>query len=493
MKKNIHLKNISVLRPGILMLFAVVTLLLNVMISCSDDTNAPGQADLDIGTLSTSTSEVIIDNDKAVDEAITFSWNAERNSVIQNKLVFTAGDRVDTVDVFSNVSVRFTHAEFDKILVNELQLAVGQTASVKAFVYAESTSNGKIKISNEVSITVVPTVPVPVILSANRYAPVIDMAAATSETVTLMWSNETDDAGEYELFLNAGDKTEILDVSADLMKDFSNTELNNILIDKLGLEVGVSSAITASIVVNGSVSNRIEISVTPKDKTIPTPDESNLWIVGSATPNGWNINTPNEMLNDPSNVYQFKYNEVLSAGEFKIPLKTGDWNGGYYMPLVNHQPLSESGVKKIPGGSPDDKWEITAAGAYKIVLNTGANKFATITKFIPFASVYIFGDATTAGWDVDHPLAMTVDDGNPNVMTWTGELTPGRFRFPVGTGSSNKSFFIAPSSGADLETTQLSFTSNGVPGNNFRVMAGDGGTYKITLDQLKETISIEKQ
>lgn len=202
------------------------------------------------------------------------------------------------------------------------------------------------------------------------------------------------------------------------------------------------------------------------------------------------------MVNDPLNIYQFKYNEVLKAGEFKIPVTTGSWSADFYMPPVNHPPLSDTRVKLIPGGSPDNKWEITSAGAYKILLNISSNPFINIIPFTPYEHIYIVGDATTAGWDANNPVVMTADPVDPNVFTWTGELKStgeGQFRFMLVEGDLNGDSFVAPSPEAPITATQLVFTSDGTPENNFKVQPGEDGTYTITINQLKETISIIKQ
>ncbi len=201
------------------------------------------------------------------------------------------------------------------------------------------------------------------------------------------------------------------------------------------------------------------------------------------------------MANDPLNSYQFKYNEVLNAGEFKIPVTTGNWGTDYYMPIVNHPALSTTTVKFTPGGNPDNKWQIDNAGAYKILLNISSSPSIKITPFTPYDEIYLIGDATTAGWDVNNAIAMTVDPGNPNVFTWTGPLSTtgeGQFRF-ITEADLNGDSFVAPSADAALNATQVGFTSNGTPANNFKVKASEAGTYKITINQLKETISIVKQ
>lgn len=362
----------------------VIASLIGMMTSCSHDLDAPTPAPLETGTLSVSKSEVVIDIANPSNEAVTFAWTAPKNTMIVYKLIFTAGAKSDTVDVQSNtVSKKFTNAEFNNILVDNLGLEIGKVVQLNVVLHAKVTVNDK---------------------------------EATSEAITM--------------------------------------------------------------------------SAMPSEKG---PAYTKLWIVGDATPNGWNIDAPNVMANDPTSIYQFKFNDVLNAGEFKIPVTTGNWSTDFYMPPVNNPDLSSTDVQLIPGGNPDNKWRIEDAGAYKILLNISSSPFIRITPFVPYENVYILGDATTAGWDVDHPIAMTADAGDDNVFTWTGELSKGQFRFPLSVGNMEGDIFMAPSSDAGLNSTQVAFAPDGTPVNNFKVNSGEGGIYKITLNQLKETISIVKQ
>jgi hypothetical protein len=94
-----------------------------------------------------------------------------------------------------------------------------------------------------------------------------------------------------------------------------------------------------------------------------------LWVVGDATPNGWNIDNPTEMQVDPADPNVFTYTGALTVGEFKIPVATGDWGTDYFMPAVLHPPLESTYVRFVPGGQPDNKWHIAEPGMYRITLN----------------------------------------------------------------------------------------------------------------------------
>lgn len=476
------------------------------MASCSED--EPGQAPLDIGVLSASKSEVIIDYDTPTEEAVVFSWHAEKTPSIQYQLVFTSGAQSGTVEVSSEVSKKFTHAELNRILVDALELEIGTAANVNVEVRAKVTETDKTGVSGPITISVTPSTKVieppleNIDLASSRSALVINTANPSGETVTFSWGEEKNVFIQYKVVLTSGNKSASVDAVTDISKEFTNAELNTILVDQLQLEVGKVADV--NVQVNGRViisdkaasSNVVTISVTPGVKNPTAPAYTKLWIVGNATPNGWNIGNPNVMANDPTNIYQFKYTEVLNGGEFKIPVTTGNWGCDYYMPPVNLQTMASTAVKFMPGGNPDNKWLIESGGSYKVLLNISNNPFIKITPFTPYENLYIVGDATDAGWDANNPIAMTVDAGDPNIFTWTGDLKStgrGQFRFLVATGDLSGSAFVAPSVNANLSATQLAFVADGISLNNFEVKSGEEGTYKITVNQLKETVSIVKQ
>jgi hypothetical protein len=485
---------------------AVTLLVLMTSLSCSDDD--PQQVPLEAGVLSASESEVVIDYDRPTDELITFSWHAEKTLRIQYKLVFTANGKSDTVDVLSEVSRKFVHAAFNKILVDDLGLEIGKPASVNVVVLAKVTAGTKSSMSNAITIVVTPSPKVPeppldnVTLSVSRADVAIDMANPAGEAVTFAWATTKNLFIEYKIVLTVSSGTATVDVLTNVSKEFTHADLNNLLIDKLRIAVGktteVTAQITASVIISDKVvkSNQVVFTATPTGKDVTAPAYTKLWIVGDATPNGWNIDNPNEMVANPTNIYQFKYNEVLAVGKFKIPTGTGNWNVDSYMPPVDDGDIASTDVQLNPKATPDDKWDVGTGGAYKILLDISASPFIHITPFEPFDQLYILGDATAAGWDAGNAIAMTVDPNDPSIFTWTGELKSGgrgQFTFPVSTDASNTTFFAAPTSGAGLTVTQLSFTSTGTSVNKFKVKEGEDGTYTVTINQLKETISIVKQ
>ena len=339
-------------------------------------------------------------------------------------------------------------------------------------------------------------------LTASKDVVVINSGAPSDSAVTYSWTADKNSLIYYSLVLSAGSKSDTVTITQNTAgKLFNNSELNGILVDKLGLTIGVSVDLTAVLIGNipligkSDTSNAVTIKVTPAPKGAAY---SKLWIVGDATPSGWDVDNPREFTRDPNNSFQFKYNEKLTAGEFKIPTALHDWGTTWLMPPTNNPPLTSTSITLIPGGSPDNKWRITNPGPYKILVNISTNKFINITPFTPYPAISIVGDATAGGWDINNARVMTVDPNDPLVFTWTGTLGSsgeGAFKFPLDYGNWGGDFIMAPAASSRLNTTSIAFVKSGTSydDNKFVVKPGEEGIYKITIDQLKETISIVKQ
>ncbi|TAN16707.1 MAG: SusF/SusE family outer membrane protein [Chitinophagaceae bacterium] len=230
------------------------------------------------------------------------------------------------------------------------------------------------------------------------------------------------------------------------------------------------------------------------------PAYSQLWIVGDATPNGWNINNPNQMFRDPDNHFIFKYDEVLNVGEFKIPVTTGNWGCAFYRPYSNHPPIADDSVQLVqPRGGPADandyKWYIPTAGPYKIILNL-LTPSISIVPFQPYTKLWILGDATPNGWNINSPTQMTPDPNNPYIFTYTGHLNVGEFKIPIATGNFGTDYFRPYSNHPPISDTTCQFVPvNGGPAdaNDYKWYISTAGNYTVTLDQLHETIKIKMQ
>jgi hypothetical protein len=106
----------------------------------------------------------------------------------------------------------------------------------------------------------------------------------------------------------------------------------------------------------------------------------NMYLVGSASPRGWDLGNASPMTIDAENPYGFIWTGALTAGELKFSCdKQSDWNGAWFMPVeANKMPTGEvEDMLFTDKSSPeyadymdvDMKWNIQTAGTYTITLD----------------------------------------------------------------------------------------------------------------------------
>lgn len=109
-----------------------------------------------------------------------------------------------------------------------------------------------------------------------------------------------------------------------------------------------------------------------------------LYLVGNATPSGWNISTPVAFTQDASNVNLFTWEGPLVAGYVKFSTFTGGWcDGDWLLAATADQALSGTAYtiyNGCPPGEADLKWIVAAetAGYYRIVIDL-VNKTVTFS------------------------------------------------------------------------------------------------------------------
>jgi hypothetical protein len=91
-------------------------------------------------------------------------------------------------------------------------------------------------------------------------------------------------------------------------------------------------------------------------------DFNTVFIVGSATPNGWNIENAEELVKNPYNPWEFRYIGQLNEGEFKFPVNRNKYWGQDFF-------LKSSNVLMFLGTTPDSKWNITEQAEYQVTMN----------------------------------------------------------------------------------------------------------------------------
>ena len=497
MRHLINISNIKTRRvPGIgnllglMLLWAIVT----GLFSCENNLEVPVTMGSPID-ISVSESGVVLTQKSAAATAVKLSWTTGTNKGTGASIsyILQIGKKGDNfaqpvvINLGKGVYAKaFTNSELNGILLDQFGVAPDVKVQLEARIIAVvSSADVEPDTSKVLDVEVTPFKPVSTTLYmiGDATPKGWDNTAATpltadvNDPVTFTYEGKLT-AGEIKFITTIGTWIPSYQKGTDNSHLFFRTDFSEPDDKFLISETGIYK-ISMNLV-------DLTISFAKLDQT----PYNELWIVGEATPNGWNIDAPNQMVQDSSDPFVFTYNEILKTGEFKIPTSTGNWGTDYYMPLTDHPEISATSLQLVKGGSPDYKWNITEAGPYKIRLDLRSKTIA-IGNFTPYTKLWMVGDATPAGWNITSPTEMVADPANPFVFTYEGALTAGEFKIPTATGDWGADFFMPVENHQDISITKMKFVKGGSPDNKWQITTA--GNYKITIDQFYETILIEKQ
>ncbi len=230
---------------------------------------------------------------------------------------------------------------------------------------------------------------------------------------------------------------------------------------------------------------------------------STLYMVGDATPNGWDIGNPTPLTATDDDPLIFAWEGTLYTGELKLCLTTGSWDAPFIRPTINGTEITKSNVSDVKfamhAGDPDDKWRIADAGKYRLTFNLRHWTMSTeylgeldgpVIEPIEAETVYMVGDATPNGWNIDAPTQLTRQ--SQYLFQFEGNLTPGEMKACLTTGDWGVSF-IRPAFGGckinkeGVESQDFVFTTN--PDDKWQVE--EAGVYRLTFDLEHWTIKAE--
>ncbi len=117
---------------------------------------------------------------------------------------------------------------------------------------------------------------------------------------------------------------------------------------------------------------------------------------------------------------------------------------------------------------------------------------------LPYAQLYVIGDACSIGWDLQNALPMVVDGTDPTIFTWQGPLTASELKFATQVVNWDQGDEItALTAGADAATAtayQIRACGDGsCTGDDNKWMVDAAGTYLVTINLTAETIDFELQ
>lgn len=98
---------------------------------------------------------------------------------------------------------------------------------------------------------------------------------------------------------------------------------------------------------------------------------STLYMVGDATPAGWDIGNPVGLTPTEEDPLVFVYEGPLYQGELKLCLTPGNWDAPFIRPLTDQSVINRTNINSEPfqmhAGDPDEKWRVTEEGNYRLI------------------------------------------------------------------------------------------------------------------------------
>lgn len=226
--------------------------------------------------------------------------------------------------------------------------------------------------------------------------------------------------------------------------------------------------------------------VREQDAPVVEPIEADaLYMVGSSTPNEWNIDNPTEL--ERKSDYVFVYEGPLAEGEMKACTTTGSWDVPFVRPAANGCKIGKDGVAEegfVYTTGPDNKWVVETSGIYRITFDLA--KWTIVAEYLedfaPAPKLFMIGEATIGGWSWDNATVVEANPDNHNLFVWEGELSRGSLK-----ASLEKDFnapFYRPSYGG-CEISESGVASNKMvhttsPDDQWMVVAA--GKYRLTFN-----------
>lgn len=465
------------------------------VISCGDYEEEYNPTKAGKPVLQTSASTISLSQKQGENTAFTLSWSPGNNGGTNSAITYTieidkkGNDFASPVIIEAGKAAYNSHFRvdtFNDLLLNSFVIPAGTESQIEFRVISKALDPGvAADVSNTVEISVTPYEPRPVpeaLYMVGDASP--NGWDAGNPTVMTKVSNNPG-VFTYQGELTAG-SLKFLTIPGSWVPSYQKGADENTLVVRNDFsEPDETFTITKGGIYRITV-DVIEMTFEAEAQASSPYDE--LWIVGSAVPMGWDLDNADMLQQNPTDPFLFYFNAELVAGEFKIATAKS-WDAPFYRPAIADAPITETALQ-LSAGDPDNKWVVDQPGPYKITVNLRDNTI-DIAPFTPFENLWIVGDATPAGWNIDAPVEMTRSDDY--VFTWTGQLSPGEFKFPISTGNWGTGFFMPFAADESINATTMTFRATGSPDTKWRVQPGEEGTYSITLNQLYHTIAIVKQ
>lgn len=474
--------------------------------SCVDDNYMELDKGHDELTLTANATEFVLNEKNHGDDALALTWTTGTNFGTGNKIYYT----LEIAEADTDFAAPFIAVD-NKIQTYSFKTTVEKlNETVRAFF-----GNGDFALEARVTATVPETNEVQsstVAFTVSTYEPVTSELFIFGDATKTGWSLDAMEAMkrvDNGIFTWTGKLTAGKGFKFAVKKDFIPT-YNKGGEGKLVYRATYDDPDeTFSVAETGNYQvdvNLLDLTISVKPSAAETPIFDSMYLIGNMT--GWGFEPLSVDVLDP---FLFRLGKFFDkGGEFKFGTTNGSWENNFKAPYAN-APYTESKTVFVSGFDPDNKWNLQdseTGKAYKICFDIRKDKERMLmTEFVPYEMIYLIGSASPAGWDLGNATPMTAGS-DAYTFTWEGQLKEGELKFTCDrksdwmgawfmasesgkapTGQTEQMLFIDKSS--DLCKAQ--YLENNVGDLDFKWNITEAGTYTITLNQLKETVSIVKK
>lgn len=232
---------------------------------------------------------------------------------------------------------------------------------------------------------------------------IVDMSFANADNVglTLKWTNPdykfntgvSSQTVNYSIEIDlagnnfSSSSRKIIDLASDLRHDFTVAELNDAMLNQMGLNTGteynLEMRVTSSLVANHTelVSNTVSVIATPYaiPPKVSVPGNGDLWIVGDVVANGWSNPVQDQYITSHkfTKVDETTYELTIDMNPgdgYKLIQDNGSWGSQYHAldggtwEAGNFEKADAE--PKFPGPP--------ASGSYKITMDFQKGKYSVI-------------------------------------------------------------------------------------------------------------------
>lgn len=342
-------------------------------------------------------------------------------------------------------------------------------------------------------------------LSVSTDTVVLKQRESSSQAIELVWTSGTNhgtgSAIAYELQIDVEDSNSAFagGIHWDLGKtisrtlSFSHTEWQDTLLAYFpAIPLEEYTTLQARVIATIVVTQEVQVSPIITFVVMPYVERAQeLYLVGDATPNGWDAQRAQYMRQDAEDQSLFTYEGVLSRGEFKLLLKPGEWLPCY---VRNAEDSTKMVYRATEEDYPDCKWWISKKSNYRIeahvdnltmtVIDLGGDFEEPI-----FYELYMIGDATPGGWSWDRVTALVQDDEDINHFSYSGPLFAGEIKFPTEIVHDwSGQFLLAPAPNC-APAAEGTYVVGNSPDNKWVIPTA--GEWKIDIYADKQTICFQ--